>query len=454
MNPSVGSSTYAIPPYKTYHRNIPKHGEKVVRLGLWKLSSLSTKSVRCMFSGISFVFFNVRRVRQRNNDRRFDLYVDLPSYVSNKEAMIRTIDKAGGHVKLFTKVREKSGETPYHLIGDVSDRLKAMTLNINGAFSKREDLCLLLDIEKPVIVGLQETLVHKGKNFFLPGYATINAGKSSSEGSRGLALAIKNGSGLMLSEYKADDNFLAGVVEGLDQDKKLFTLLVLNVYIPNKGELRKAALGRLACFLRKENIKSRFDEIVLLGDWNGNPEQVNRTLLRKKLSLNVDFLDFSSPTRRNNSGRMGRCIDFFACMGRSIILDQQVLRRWDISDHYPVVATLNLAFLKPVKKVFIFDRKKIQDAKVVEAIATSEKWDRISGSSISIEEFANSFLEQMKELSFEHQILRQKREKRITLYSQKTRKAILKRRDYFALYDSEGFNASTYAELSKTANSM
>lgn len=102
--------------------------------------------------------------------------------------------------------KDPSEQLIVEVIGRCIDIIPAMTINVSGLLNKKANLCTVLDRSKLIIVAIQETLLTRVEHgLFLPGYTSIESKMIDQEGSPDLALAVRKGSGLELSEFEAVD---------------------------------------------------------------------------------------------------------------------------------------------------------------------------------------------------------------------------------------------------------
>ncbi|ELQ74260.1 putative Endonuclease/exonuclease/phosphatase, putative transposon [Trachipleistophora hominis] len=138
-----------------------------------------------------------------------------------------------------------------------------------------------------------------------------------------------------MSVLKEDDNFITGILEVKSNNDVKFTNLIVNVYIPGKGTERRSALDRLAAFILTTKSTKRFSEIIMTGDWNALPKTTLSALQNRGLSLPNEALTFNQSTRLSN--RQGRCIDYPVATNSTSIKTIKVLRKYDMSDHFPIL---------------------------------------------------------------------------------------------------------------------
>ena len=316
-----------------------------------------------------------------------------------------------------------------------------MTINVCGMGKKRPDLCTVLDRKKPVIVGIQETLLNRpDRRLWLPNYTTIESKMVDEDGSRGLALAVRKGSGLLLSELESDRNFVAGAIEGLTESREHFAMLVVSVYIPCSGPSRQDSLDRLCRFVNRELEKNVFSEVVFMGDWNAVPSQTHRHLLARGLSPHEEFLRFRRATRFSRpTATRGRCIDYFVSLKGALVGKQVVCRGIDLSDHYPVLSAISCPHLKAEPEPLVYDRKALSvKGGAADRILRDERWLECVGEDGKTR--ADLLEKLVKELSLEYNILRARKARKVIPYSKATRKAIEVRRFHFKSHRESGYN--------------
>ncbi|OLY81997.1 hypothetical protein AYI68_g3890, partial [Smittium mucronatum] len=111
-----------------------------------------------------------------------------------------------------------------------------MPFNVRGIKNSGEELGYYLHSARPDILALQETFLNKKLfRYRLPGYTCIEAKTDIAKGGTGLLLAVRNKSGLQISEFKSSQNWISGIIHGKYQNGKVFDMLVTDVHIPSAG---------------------------------------------------------------------------------------------------------------------------------------------------------------------------------------------------------------------------
>lgn len=113
----------------------------MVRLGVWKLSYLSMQSFESLLSRFSFRYLTVKRTRQPDGARRFDLCLDELGFQEHHAELLKSLTRRGALVKVFRNgPNEKSASIGDRLIMGRRESLKSVSINIAGMSSKRPDL--------------------------------------------------------------------------------------------------------------------------------------------------------------------------------------------------------------------------------------------------------------------------------------------------------------------------
>lgn len=228
------------------------------------------------------------------------------------------------------------------IAGPLNNSLVVVSLNVRGIRMKRDEVLYLCRSKKVDVLLLQETLLQdNGWRFHLPGYFvvynTVNA--SHVTGGGGVLVAVRNG--LSVSEIRTGSPYSQWIRLLVNGSQLIFG----SVYIPPEGNAGGAGVRKEAKFqvqleatqlLRKYPLAT----MVIGGDWNMKP----KTLLAywSKSSLSLQPLSFSGSERTMR--KHTSCIDNFVTLTRFGVTNSnaQVLRNWDLSDHWPIKMRLNL----------------------------------------------------------------------------------------------------------------
>jgi exonuclease III len=241
----------------------------------------------------------------------------------------------------------------------VATNVHVLSLNINGIRNKLEELHYLLSKKKPDIICIQETkrTIHE-KKIFLKGYNSYES-QSDSIG-LGMLIAVKTSSMLTMEILESDQDFILATVKGQGIHCK-----ILNIYRSHDAVRRKKTMEKVFNTVNTAGDK----EILLVGDWNGTPDMMIKSLSNK----GANIFGAGTPTRGTRISRRRRIsrkpIDFALANNPALVAKQTVLRRWRLSDHFPVLIELNHQILwkRPEKKV-IFDKTRWKNKKIQEGI--------------------------------------------------------------------------------------
>ncbi|KAI5164307.1 hypothetical protein NEAUS03_2469, partial [Nematocida ausubeli] len=151
-------------------------------------------------------------------------------------------------------------------------RVRAMTLNVNGFASHREEILLLIEKSRPSFLALQETnRTAKHRAIAIPGYDTVESCAGDSPGAHGALIAVQRSKNLSVSEYLSTPyvaclRAVARQPKGPPQQ-----LIVASAYIPCTAHApyRAQALRDIARLYEKAAGEG-IDNILILGDLNMN----------------------------------------------------------------------------------------------------------------------------------------------------------------------------------------
>lgn len=430
-----------------YRRCAPPDGGRTVRLLVWGLGEERAESLKSYLRDTIPGYLHARRARQKNGARRWDLYVDEESFRQGGGHLTERLQAIGGHV--VPEGAQRPSETSiWRTTETVRGTLSVMTLNIGGMGQKVPDLSVLLDKTKPVVLAMQETLLRAPtRKLFVPGYTTIEVKRGDNEGARGLSLSLRKGLGMTLTLYRAAGTHLAGAVEGRRTDGTRLRVLVVSVYLPGGGAARRRALDDVASLARNAVARRKFDDVVLAGDWNGTPRTVAAQLQRRGVTVS-GVQEFRARTRRNGARGRGRCIDFSISLRNADGLAQRVLKRWDLSDHYPVVATLRGEFQNEVRKRLALVPARLRDTAVAARVLHSPLW---AHEPATLDEHAAAVRACAESLHRTEGLVRETGTGDAPACSMRTRRAINRRRRYLARHGSADFDPAVYGSLARLA---
>lgn len=234
-----------------------------------------------------------------------------------------------------------------------------ISLNINGIKGKYNELMLMLEKRKPDIICLQETLRKEtDKRLHINGYLVHEV--PAVETGLGLVIGFRRESGLKCNILESKYDSILALVKG-----KFSDLIVGNVYRSPNPEKNKVTTIRIADILKKHSIKT---DCILVGDWNEIPSKMTRKLLNNGVQVYTTHAPTKGTRIFTNRRRTKRPIDYGLSNLSTLIQSQKTRYNWMISDHLPVEIKINHIHVVEKNYNVIFDRKKLSDPKIANAI--------------------------------------------------------------------------------------
>ena len=126
-------------------------------------------------------------------------------------------------------------------------------------------------------------------------------------------------------------------------------VIVASLYVPH-GAARREARAKIRAALVQLRRQHPDDPIVLLGDWNCTPDRLRALLGRWGVFSSANILPHEGGMFSSTRRRSLRAIDHVVVCSflRESVVSRcraSVLRDWDVSDHYPVVASVQVVGL-------------------------------------------------------------------------------------------------------------
>ena len=265
--------------------------------------------------------------------------------------------------------------------------IRMVSWNIASVNGKREELADRMVRCRIDIMALQETRrATKDWPLRIPGYHCIESLVSECQASNGLAQANgeepgRNGLALFVSE-----DIQAHVV-GNDSGYFIFVRLsggpiatpcvVGNIYRPLNSVASRKMMDELKTQVHALRNRFQDDPIIIMGDWNLRTDEMG---MIRKWEPQLDCLKVRGGARTFHSrGRRGDIDHIVIDQGHSHLLkDARVLRKWDLSDHWPIMT--RMLAIPYVRDVPVLKRKMTGSVmpKLVGAYPFKE-WPRIMG---------------------------------------------------------------------------
>ncbi|OMJ10008.1 hypothetical protein AYI70_g10594, partial [Smittium culicis] len=198
---------------------------------------------------------------------------------------------------------------------------------------------------KPDVLALQETFFTKSTyRFRLPWYTCIESKANLIKGGTGLLPAVRNKSGLQISEFQSSQTWLSGIIYGKKINGDKFEAIVTNVHIPSTGIRRLKASNEIFSLINKAKLK--FKKNIILGDFNMDIKGANK--FDQKLGASYSRAKVANSTgSRWNKNKIGRMIDHIFYAGFTSRENWcTASKKVDMSDHMPIMAQWSIDVLK------------------------------------------------------------------------------------------------------------
>ena len=429
---------------------IYRNDSQFTRICIWGVDHSSSRTARAIRDQLGENLQKLRVVSQKNGRKRIDIYVNerLAETTITGLRQNRRWRARRDTPKQLRNPRHNS--KPKNLNG-----IKLITLNIFGIKEKKLDFQLFLDKHQPDILALQETkLAQSSFGLRLYGYSSIDAPVIlGAKHSHGLVLACRNASGLSMTNLGKPTPFQAfGLLKGRITDGAgMMTIVAASVYIPKSRE-REGVVRNLA--ESTHHYMTRYPEavVVWMGDFNCKKERLAKWMWEN--GLEGEIADIDGPTFARNP-RTTSQIDFIVTF-RAMSERGRVHRSWDISDHWPVEATLplsaNVTRQQPPRE--ILKRKKIGPN--AEAIVNDNRFAVLAKLDEDIDQLAEKFTMVSAEIAKEKRVIGPTSQVRHPEIPGKFRRSVKKRRKAYraAFKDPSPEKLIDYAEAKAEAEAL
>ena len=253
-------------------------------------------------------------------------------------------------------VRGKSAINPSE-----NKQLRILNININNIKNKLEELCEIIYEINPDVITIQETKRTKlCKNIRLYGYIITEKLAEDEANKNGLLIGYKKEWKSAVTINILDDFMIKISIKAKDQQN----LNIINTYVPNNTDNRENTLKNIVKELR------RGDNTVCIGDFNMPKQDLVKKLTIENVPHDVSEI-ISGGSRWVSGCESDRLIDFTIANNKGLIREERYIKNLHISDHYAILATLNLNMCtaSPTPEVVSFNRSKlIHDTKIRDKI--------------------------------------------------------------------------------------
>ena len=291
----------------------------------------------------------ITRVIQMNCAVRFDLYFRVGKYEYVRSRMQRFANRWGWYLRKHIPHDERNNITHTTLSPQLStrsriDRLHLASLNVNGLRSKAKvvDVAALLEMECLDVVLLQETLIRATDlRPKFQGYRDFFAYGDQVASERGCCIIVKD----TLRARTVGNSSPCWISVRLEDEDVAKSTIFVSVYMPS-GRQGEPYRNNLRAELRRLLESFPNDRLVVGGDWNLDEDGICDLLSEWDIDIpgvhTLWPIDSSSRTRGTCMRGRGRVIDHIVAWPgdgfppHSLRVDYS----WDISDHFPIFATV------------------------------------------------------------------------------------------------------------------
>ena len=299
--------------------------------------------------------------QQSNTQRRFDMFVTKDSAATVLNKLLAKKAQYKWHCRLHvqpgmgTRAPITTERKSLTMGTKINGPLTMATWNINGLRAKRVELDVFLLKKQPAFIAIQETHRAEGSwRLTLPGYSVIERMANRAENAQGVLLAARTDLGLIEME-DASQYWVLGQSLGKQR------VVVGSIYLPSQQ--RRVIKGELKAALQKILAKDANVRIVLMGDFNMNTEKVDRMFVRWGMPLQVLQTKGSGNTW-HQANKTTTAIDHIVVSQsvKEMCSRASVDRSWDVSDHWPMLAKMNVATpnVLPVTVKETFNRSELK----------------------------------------------------------------------------------------------
>jgi exonuclease III len=235
----------------------------------------------------------------------------------------------------WTEVRPRSrGGHARQRASTCTGPLRIGTYNIHGLRTKKEGVTEFLAREKISILAIQETLQTPADfDVRIMNYNVFGTTGENCSATRGVALLVEKD--LSVMTLHSDPNFLFAKVYG----RRLKDPIIFGtVYVPCVI-LRQRVLSKLVDTLGRIHRDHPECPVFVMGDFNMGFDDIQELVLTWPAGAKVMRNTRSSQEERSTHKR-GSTLDYIAVMGEDSDCICSVRHRYDLSDHYPVVAEI------------------------------------------------------------------------------------------------------------------
>ena len=156
--------------------------------------------------------------------------------------------------------------------------------------------------------------------------------------------------------------------------------IIGNIYRCFPQPQRRALMDKLENMLHKVEGK----KVILAGDWNELPNEMLKIFGKKGINMWANNAPTKGTRITKKRKRSSKTIDFGIANRDNLILKQAVKTRYNLSDHLPVIITINSnKTIRENEEMLIFDRKLLHNKMVAQKIVNHNYVTHYEDSNIS-----------------------------------------------------------------------
>lgn len=334
-------------------RPIKIHWKEKVRkwkcLCVWHAAHIQDKAaqswIRRIAVGAGLDGFNdmvVRGFTQSDKKRRFEVFLQLEEDCKRLKDAIN--GARGWHCKIGIPVESRIVKQRDERKRAHSGRFSVMSWNADSLGNKFGIAKIMVEKTRPTVIAVQETMRRRRSwqqddQVFRLGRYVGEETKIDADGTgkreRGLAIAVDTRANLRLER----------VITGVEGGTMIFarisgfkgggSVIIGNIYLPNQKQGQEwRRIGDAMRILEQDRPN---EEIVLVGDWNTRRKSMMDKLYKKLGFERMRLVDVKNPLSYTVNGIAKSDIDHAVISSGIPPPKGRILRRWTISDHWPLV---------------------------------------------------------------------------------------------------------------------
>jgi hypothetical protein len=317
----------------------------------------------------------VQKISRLEDERKLKITFQEQLCESTRKTILASI-KQLNEVK---EIREMRFKIPEITVKKNLSNLVICSLNVNNIMYKAEEISEFLEKKSPDCLLVQETRKYDQRKIKIVGYKSIEQLGDFARGRVGLMVFYKENLKITdINQYGLDNILMFNI-----QLAYGLKLSVMNIYNRNNPEDKKYILNSIKK-IREENTRNK---MVFIGDWNMLPSQILKSLNSGITEYFCNNPPLQGTRFQPNFMNSERCIDYSIATDSNTIVSQKSLVEYQLSDHMIVEVNINCLVTTILKQTEIttFDRSKLKESIIQEALKKSIDLSKIEGTSLENE---------------------------------------------------------------------